>query len=562
MLGAGTIDLAVGIAQVARHYSSAQGLQGLWILDSTGQELACAGSAKLDGELSFEVHEGELLVAGLPKGRKQIIKSIEVSGDDILWLVLTSTEGEDDSDELDTFAVWMADHVSREVRRDYESEDTTEHLLGLFEQIRAVHDLADQLPHCESLREKCKLCLSSLMLAVGPKECAVVLKHEGANDLYGFLRGETEESYEAISVPYEGLDDGPLFHSMNEGRAIYGPVDSLIIPAGSLESRAEDSLLVVPIHFGRDEDQSALGAILLFDRAAGSGRARPYGSPEAEHVASVSVLLGLIVGTQRQTNAEKELQIASSIQETLIPKSPPNWPGLDIASRNLTAGQVGGDYLDFLNSKDGSKQVLIADVSGHNMASAMAMIMGRTQFKSVAANHSSPSEIMALVASGLFQDLVRNELFITVFLLSLSKEENGVFEGKFTNAGHNPPLLLRSDGTVSWLEGGGPMVGFMPDIEYDELPVRLETNDIVVLYTDGVTEASDQDGRMFEQEGLVEAVEALKDFSASEILEGIYASVTMHSGLEAEDDDITVIVLKVLEPEAEANDIVNKGNPS
>ncbi len=539
----GIKELAQSFAGLASFCSSETGLPALWVLDAEGEILASSLMDPGPGP-GFAFEGSQLIVDDLDDSLRAWIRNIEWFEGTGIWLVLIDSVDRP-AQELKVLGRTLSSALELDGRREIESEDTTVHLLSLFEQIRAMHDLADALPSCDSIEEKAELCLGALKLAVPSRVSMVLIQREGEREHLAFAM--TEKSDRAWTTEYRlanGVGD-PIAEVIQSGSLTYHRVAGRTISEPSPLTAARKDYLIVPIRFGEEENQEIFGAILLMD-FLGEDRDVFFGNPEAELVSSVAVLLGLLLGTERRIHAEKEMKLASTIQETLVPERPPSWHGLSLASRNMCAGQVGGDYLDYIESEDGTRHVIIADVSGHNMASAMAMVMGRTQFKSTLAQISSPARAMETVANGLFPDLQRNELFITTFLLSLrSKLPGGGYCGSFTNAGHNPPLLFRATGEIEDLEGGGPMVGFLHGIEYDEVEIELYPGDLVVLYTDGVTEAENEAGEMFELEGLMGVVALNRDRSADEILDSIFEAVARHAGPGADADDITVIILQV-----------------
>ena len=544
MIGAGTQDLARGLAELAARLAKAgSGRPALRVYDEQGRELALGGEIEADLELGLAIlgeHGQEARVTGLCEKRMAALRPVRLRDHAELWIVVTEDLSAART-QVQELAELAAGLLERERLRDYEAEDTTEHLLTCFEQIRAVHDLADRLPTCETVEAMGKLCLESLNTALGLRVSALILL-DGRQGEGRVLR--VSGGGQSIEIAEFGEHPGPISQALADGKVRYGVPASYEITAGSIEAEARDALMVVPICFG-SEREAVLGVLVLIDREGDDGLKHPFGSPDADLAQSVSTLLGLALGTRLRAAAEKELQIARAIQETLIPAKAPDWDALDVAGRNQSANQVGGDYFDYFESDDGQRHCVVADVSGHNMASAMAMVMARSQMRAVVGRETSPAAVCSALASGLYEDLVRNELFITVFFLSIvgHDEERGT-RIRFTNAGHNPPLLLRADGQLEWLEGGGPMIGFLPQVDYAEQEIWLSAGDILVMFTDGVTEATDASGKMFDEEGLSTVVQRLQDEGAASILEGIYQSVETHAERRAADDDITVVVIK------------------
>ena len=553
MVATGIQELAESFADLAQFCSSETGLPALWILDCRGRCLASSFEQSGPGP-GFRFEGAQLAIEGLDDSLRAWIRQVEWIGTEAIWVVLIDSIDRQPF-EMEQLGDALSMALEADGQREIETEDTTEHLLSLFEQIRAMHDLADRLPSCDTIEKKAELCLSSLGLAVPSRISMILIHREGEQDHLAYSMDDDGETASTMEFRLPEQSGDPVSEVIASGNLTYGTVLDRGMPDASLVAQARKDYLVVPIRFGEESQQEVFGAILLMDRL-GEHSDQSFGNPEAELVSSVGVLLGLLLGTEKRIHAEKEMKLASTIQETLVPEQAPSWPGMVLASRNICAGQVGGDYLDYLESPDGTKHVIIADVSGHNMASAMAMVMGRTQFKSTLAHISSPAEVMDDVANGLFADLQRNELFITTFLLSLRSElPGGGYRSSFTNAGHNPPLLFRATGEIEDLEGGGPMVGFLRGLEYEEFELDLFPGDLVVLYTDGVTEAENDMGEMFELEGLMEVVALNMDQHADVILDSVFEGVARHAGPNADADDITVIILQVTKRNSETEQL-------
>jgi hypothetical protein len=546
MLLAGTQDVALAIAAAARHFTTAVD-QALWLVAADGAVVASGGATAGDAGIELTVGGSELTVAGLPASRRAWTHRCDLAGGETLWLVLTAAaESRGAADLLAS----LGELLARTALRDYEAEDTTEHLLSCFEQIRAVHDLADQLPLCDTLEEMVRLCLESLQLALGVRLAAAVLRQGPTGPARCLILEPSGRPLASSLITFDADSVGPVAQTLRDGKPRYSPVAALVGDLGVLEGLAHEHLMVVPICFGSDPETAVLGCLVLMDRDDASRSSRSFGSPDAELTQSVGVLLGLVLGTKLRAAAEKELQIARAIQETLIPARPPRWAGVELAGRNRSANQVGGDYFDFLESASGRKHVVIADVSGHNMASAMAMVMARTHLRSHLAHADSPGPLLAELARGLYDDLMRNDLFITCCLVSLMETGEAGVRLRLANAGHNPPLLLRGDGEVRWLYGEAPMIGFLPDPRYVEQEVLIEPGDLLVLYTDGLTEVVDPEGRMFDETGLEGAVRRRSGGAAESILDGLFAAVDAHAAVAQNSDDRTAVVIRATTPVA------------
>lgn len=238
---------------------------------------------------------------------------------------------------------------------------------------------------------------------------------------------------------------------------------------------------------------------------------------------------------------EEEMSLARDIQQRMLPSQVPTVAGYEIAAMNLPSSQVSGDYYDFLSLPNGSVGLVISDVSGKGMPASLLASNLQASIRTMAARESRPGTILAAVNSSLYESTDASR-FATAFLGQLHPKENVLI---YSNAGHNPPLLRRSDGTMDWLSVGGTPLGAFPGMEFPEDRISLMPGEVLVLFTDGVTEAEAEGDVLFGETGLADVVSTLADESASRIIEGIREAVFAHAAGEA-GDDMTVIVVRAI----------------
>jgi sigma-B regulation protein RsbU (phosphoserine phosphatase) len=239
---------------------------------------------------------------------------------------------------------------------------------------------------------------------------------------------------------------------------------------------------------------------------------------------------------------EKELAIAREIQLSFLPKSAPAPPGFDIAGTSLPHDEVGGDYYDFIPVTDTRLGLAIADVSGKGIPAALIMAGFRMSLLAEIRNEFAIRAVMRKVNSLLYESTDRDK-FVTAFY-SVLDYKNRVLT--FSNAGHNPPVLLRGGGAVEYLTEGGVALGVLPDAHYDDRPVVLYPGDVLVMYTDGVSEAESPTGEQFGRTRLERVVERLSSRSAQEIVDGVVESVLEWTAARGQNDDLTLMVVKAV----------------
>lgn len=238
---------------------------------------------------------------------------------------------------------------------------------------------------------------------------------------------------------------------------------------------------------------------------------------------------------------EKELAIAREIQASFLPKRAPEVPGFELAGATQPHDEVGGDYFDFIRVSDTRLGIAIADVSGKGIPAALIMAGFRMSLLAEIRNEFTMRAVMRKVNSLLHESTERDK-FVTLFFGMLDWKNRVL---SFSNAGHNPPLLLRGDGRVQYLLEGGVALGVLPDARYEERPLALQPGDVLLLYTDGVSEAESPTGEQFGTRRLEQCLKRIAGGTANEILKGVVDEVTAYAGEHGVSDDLTLVVVKV-----------------
>ncbi|HTO92400.1 MAG TPA: SpoIIE family protein phosphatase [Candidatus Sulfotelmatobacter sp.] len=253
---------------------------------------------------------------------------------------------------------------------------------------------------------------------------------------------------------------------------------------------------------------------------------------------------------------EKELAIAREIQLSFLPSASPVLQGYDLAGATRPHDQVGGDYYDFIQVSDSRLGLAIADVSGKGIPAALLMAGFRMSLLAEIRNEFAIRAVMRKVNTLLHESTERDR-FVTSFYGVLDFRNHVLI---FSNAGHDPPILMRADGTTELLVEGGVALGVLPDARYDERPVALRPGDVLVMYTDGISEAESASGEQFGTRRLEDVVRAHADRSAAQILEQIEKAVVDWAGERGPSDDLTLVVLKA-RPAPEASPAAAPSRP-
>lgn len=255
------------------------------------------------------------------------------------------------------------------------------------------------------------------------------------------------------------------------------------------------------------------------------------------------------LSTQERQRLEADLEQSQVVQRALLPQVAPAIPGVEIAFFSRPAQILGGDFLGFFRYKDGSHGLAIADVAGHGISTATLMASVQTALHTLVPASDSPSEVLSHI-NRFFCHNVRFTTFVTLFLGRL---ESGSRQLIFANAGHNPALLYRADETaaeqVRWLGPTGPAIGLVEEFSIGTEELSLEVGDVLLLYTDGVTEATNPSGQEYGARGLEGFVRRTRGGSSEEILTGLRHDLRQFIGDQPLADDTTVLVCRVTQAE-------------
>jgi len=228
------------------------------------------------------------------------------------------------------------------------------------------------------------------------------------------------------------------------------------------------------------------------------------------------------------------------VQLELLPANDPKLPGFDISAYNFPTEEVSGDYYDWVLIYEDQIALVIADVSGKGVPAALLMAFLRASLRAASHIGYAPQISMAKVNYLLWESIERNQ-FVTAFYGIL---DTGNRTLSYANAGHNPPLLLNAKGESRFIERGGLPLGMFRDTRYHQYYLSFVPGDVLVLYTDGVTEATNPAGEEFGRDRLAKAVAATAGLTARDLIISLQNEVLSWTDGKGASDDITFFVIK------------------
>ena len=237
---------------------------------------------------------------------------------------------------------------------------------------------------------------------------------------------------------------------------------------------------------------------------------------------------------------QEEFALARNIQRTFLPDTMPHFDPYDLGGMNFPSSEVGGDYFDFISLTESDMGIVIGDVAGHGVPAALNMANFRACLRVEAKSNYDIPIILSKVNEFLFETNRPGD-FVTAFYGVLNRHSHVL---TYSNAGHNPPLLIRGKDNIRELSEGGLLLGSFGNATYEQVRLHLRPNDLVVFYTDGVTEAQNADGEEFGIKRLIEMAIRYQNLTALEIVRRISHDVHLYRSMDSIQDDLTLSVIK------------------
>ena len=237
---------------------------------------------------------------------------------------------------------------------------------------------------------------------------------------------------------------------------------------------------------------------------------------------------------------KEELRMASEIQKKLLPSASPIINGFDLYGMNIPAREVGGDYFDFIHLSDDNYAFCLGDITGKGLPAAMLMSNLQATFRGQIRVQQDMSECIRLSNSLLYHSTEADK-FATFFGAILNPSENSI---SYCNAGHDNPIYITQQKELKRLECGGLLLGFMEENFYEKEVINIKSGEVIVIYSDGITEAMDEDENEFGEENLIRSITENLNLSAKDITNKIISNINSFIGNQKQFDDMTLIVIK------------------
>jgi sigma-B regulation protein RsbU (phosphoserine phosphatase) len=418
-------------------------------------------------------------------------------------------------------------------------EEENKRLRMAVEELTILNDIAIAIGSTLSLDSVMELIVKKCIKHFGAEQGAVMLldPEDKTRPLHTMIR---RADASRTVLPYR-LDTQLIGWMLKHKKPLLvndlGGDKRFTVPKG--EGQAVLSVLGAPLLF----KGSMIGLLNVFNKKSREG----FTEADRRLLAIIATQSAQIIENARLYEEEQallliqeEMRLAYKIQTGLLPHEPPHVAGYDIAGKSIPATLVGGDYFDFIEIGERKWGICLGDVSGKGMPAALLMAHLQATLRSQILQDLPVGECLARSNRLIFKS-TDPDRFATLFYGVLDTA-NHTFN--YSNAGHNPPFLIRSGSEPVLLRVGGTVLGSFETCSYSEAGVTLRPGDVILIYSDGISEAADESGAQFGEESIAEIVTANPDDSSEDLLVRLIEAARNHSRTMSPTDDMTVVVVR------------------
>lgn len=471
-----------------------------------------------------------------PVGRQMVVR---VPGRTRAWLGL----GPIPDDDADT-ARWarvLVPVLSQMLQSQWEATRAADELAERYEEINLLYSISEILGRTVTLEEAARTILLEVAETVGAENGALLV-HDAAA---GLLRPVTVLRAAGAPVPLPIPIDDPISVSARVFRTRH----ALLVNPGVLTSEYEaafrnGAMLCVPIVWTTPEGGIPLGVVSLSGRRGGES----FTAGDEKLVAAVGSQIGTAIQNARLVRASieqerlaSEMKLAHDLQMRLLPAATTVAPDALCAARVEPAEGVGGDFYHLFRLGQGRTGVLVGDVSSHGYRAALIMALVMSAAAIHAQTTADPAETVQALLATVEEELRETEMFLSLCYVVVDREARTL---RWTNTGHPHAFVIGADGIASRLEATDPPLGLGPESLHARTRDWDPAHDLLVLFTDGISDARDARGEVLGEDRVLEVLRARRREVPSRIIDGVFALVEGHLRNGAPADDQAIVVLR------------------
>lgn len=410
------------------------------------------------------------------------------------------------------------------------------------EQLAVLYDVARKVGSGTSLKSTFEDILGLISHQFRIDLCVIWLYEESDDDLHIQTKMLLDEN---STANYDGIFNDPLLKET----FVQGDVNLIndYNATSTLHRPVADSQIKALLHVPIIAEGGTIGVLSSYSLTVKGLFSEEF----VELLTSVANQIGIAWRNSCLTDEmiavkeqEKELEIAKHIQHDLLPDKAPDIEGIDLHGLCVPTNQIGGDYYDYLHRDRERIDLVIADVSGHSIGAALLIAETRAFIRAKAESLQGPAQIVRAVNSFILTDLDRAEMFITLFYASYDAINQTL---RYASAGHNNPMIWQAEtGRCVHLDVNGLILGVKEDVVYDEKEIEMSSGDLLILFTDGLTEAENYSGDFFGEERLEELLQEYHRLPTEQIIDRIMEQARLFTGTRSFRDDVTIVLMKIL----------------
>lgn len=409
------------------------------------------------------------------------------------------------------------------------------------EALEILHQLSKHISQATSLDAMYDLILEEIVQVMGVSRASIMRYEAPTESLYIVAaKGMEEEVWKTIRI---SVAEGVSGKVWQEGQ----PVLIKGLHADNPRYKSQSYMIAPVTCFPMKVGELPIGLINVTDKNNGE----PFSEDDlrllmilSDQVASYMHIYDLVGKVKEGEGAKTQIELARNIQQSLLPKSSPHLPGISVSGTLLTAERVGADFYDWQTDSGEVLTLSVADVSGHNIGGALLASSLRATLRAHSQHKTGPAETVESVNKMLFGDFFSSEQFVSLFYAQFNFRKKKLI---YTNAGHPPAILLRADSQkTELLFTQDSLLGIEENLTYHEKEIDLRSGDVLLLYTDGITEAlSPITKKPFGTEYLLSLLKESSKKEASQIEQFILSALKEFTGKATLKDDVTLVVLKL-----------------
>ncbi len=406
-------------------------------------------------------------------------------------------------------------------------------------ELRVLNEIATTISSTQPVEQIIDQVVHQCIKHLGVEEGAVsLLEHNSSNDEFHTMIRRQDSSID--QVPYKLDNHLTGWMIKNKSTLLSNNIceDERFNFLNNI-SYPFHSLLCVPLMI----KGTLIGYLAVFNKKDKT----PFSSEDRRLLSIIGSQSAQVIENARLYEEEKdlislkeEMRMAQEIQLNLLPDHLPQISGFQLAATNIPAKSVGGDYYDFLSLSNNRVGFCIGDITGKGMPAAMLMANLQATFRSQGLIYEDCARCLHGTNNMLYRSTEATK-FATFFYGILDTSNSSIC---FANGGHDAPLLFRTGNSPQELKATGLLLGVMVETTYSEEQIMLEPNDILVLYTDGITEAMNPKGELFGTNRLIETIDLNQKKSAQQLLDIVLQDIRNHADGAAQSDDITMMIIK------------------